>query len=82
VKGYPFWWEDAACRTADAELFFTPEGLTREQRRATERRAKLICARCPVRAQCLEAALVGEERHGIWGGLSPRERRQQLAEIA
>lgn len=82
MKGYPFWWEDAACRTADAELFFTPEGLTREQRRATERRAKLICARCPVRAQCLEAALVGEERHGIWGGLSPRERRQQLAEIA
>jgi WhiB family transcriptional regulator, redox-sensing transcriptional regulator len=71
-----YWWEDAACRTADAELFFTPEGVTREQRRAAERAAKLICARCPVRTPCLDAAFEAEERYGIWGGLSPRERRQ------
>lgn len=77
-----YWWEDAACRTADAELFFTPEGVTREERRAAEREAKLICARCPVRTPCLAAALEAEERYGIWGGLSARERRQQYAATA
>lgn len=82
MRPEPYWWEDAACRTADAELFFTPEGVSREERRAAEREAKLICTRCPVRAACLSAALEAEERYGIWGGLSPRERRQQYAATA
>ena len=34
-----YWWEDAACRTADADLFFTPEGVTKEQ--AAELKKKL-----------------------------------------
>ena len=77
-----YWWEDAACRTADANLFFTPEGVTKEQRRAAERRAKLICLRCPVRQDCLEAALVRDESYGVWGGLSARERMRRFAKIA
>lgn len=74
-----YWWEDAACRTADADLFFTPEGVTKEQRRTAERRAKLICLRCPVRQDCLEAALEQEESYGVWGGMSARERKRRFA---
>ncbi|MEQ7008435.1 WhiB family transcriptional regulator [Actinopolymorpha sp. B17G11] len=37
--------------------------------------AKRFCGDCPFRADCLLTALVGEERHGVWGGASERERR-------
>ena len=40
------------------------------------RDAKKICAGCDVKAQCLEYALANDERFGIWGGLSERERRK------
>jgi WhiB family redox-sensing transcriptional regulator len=36
----------------------------------------MICQSCEVRAQCLEYALERDERFGIWGGLSERERRK------
>jgi len=38
------------------------------------RLAKAVCARCPIRMQCLEYALIAREPHGIWAGLLPRER--------
>ncbi|MBN9325765.1 MAG: WhiB family transcriptional regulator, partial [Cellulomonas sp.] len=49
---------------------FFPEkgGSTRE--------AKKVCTQCEVRAECLEYALANDERFGIWGGLSERERRK------
>ena len=31
---------------------------------------------CEVRSECLEKALANDERFGIWGGLSERERRK------
>ena len=31
-------------------------------------RAKAICAKCPVRDQCLRAALEENEPWGVWGG--------------
>lgn len=77
-----YWWEDAACRTADPELFFPTREIPREQRRAAERKAKSICAGCPVIAECLQTALERDERHGIWGGLLPRERKQRFARSA
>jgi len=40
---------------------------------ATEARA--ICARCPVRAECLDHALRTNEQYGIWGGTNVQERR-------
>lgn len=72
------WQEDAACRTEDSELFFQPLHAPRWKKRAAERKAKRLCFGCPVRAECLEAALQADERHGIWGGLSARERRRLL----
>ena len=45
-----------------------------------ERQAKAICARCPVRIECLEYAVRIREPHGIWGGLNELERRILLRE--
>jgi hypothetical protein len=37
--------------------------------------ARQVCARCPVRRPCLEYALSNRITHGIWGGMTERERR-------
>ncbi|MFD6824855.1 WhiB family transcriptional regulator [Streptomyces sp. NPDC060085] len=67
------WEESAACRIAsiDPELFFERTSGV-QGRWATK--AKAICNTCPVVHACLEAALVHEERFGVWGGLTPWER--------
>jgi WhiB family transcriptional regulator, redox-sensing transcriptional regulator len=70
------WQWRAACRGEDASLFFAPNHLEpRDERIARERRAKAICATCPVRLECLEYAVRIREPHGIWGGLNELERR-------
>jgi WhiB family transcriptional regulator, redox-sensing transcriptional regulator len=66
------WWERAACRGEDPELFF-PTRCEVEKVQA----AKAVCARCPVRAECLEYALAVNEQNGIWGGLSGKQRRAE-----
>jgi WhiB family transcriptional regulator, redox-sensing transcriptional regulator len=70
------WQWRAACRGEDTGLFFPPHDTeSREERLARERKAKTICAGCPVRIECLEYAIRIRESHGIWGGLSEVERR-------
>lgn len=73
-----YWQEDAACRTEDSELFYPPMGASRREVRAAERHAKNVCFGCLVRAECLQAALDADEKYGVWGGLSPRERRRMF----
>lgn len=63
------WQERALCAQTDPEAFFPEKG-------GSTREAKRICAGCDVRAECLEYALAQDERFGIWGGLSERERRR------
>ena len=63
------WRLDALCAETDPEAFFPEKG-------GSTRDAKKVCTGCPVRAQCLEFALESDERFGIWGGLSERERRR------
>lgn len=65
------WRADAACRPLDSALFF-PDRMT--YRNDEVARAKAVCRRCPVREQCLAAAMDGREKIGIWGGLTPEER--------
>jgi WhiB family transcriptional regulator, redox-sensing transcriptional regulator len=68
--GNPLAWQsDALCAQTDPEAFFPEKG-------GSTRDAKKICTTCEVRAQCLEYALLNDERFGIWGGLSERERRK------
>jgi len=63
------WVLEAKCLDADPEAFFPEKG-------GSTREAKRICSACPVRNECLEHALTNDERFGIWGGLSERERRR------
>jgi WhiB family redox-sensing transcriptional regulator len=59
------WAERALC----AQTFFPEKG-------GSTREAKKVCLGCDVRSECLEYALANDERFGIWGGLSERERRR------
>ena len=63
------WRLDALCAETDPEAFFPEKG-------GSTRDAKRVCAGCAVRIECLQYALAGDERFGIWGGLSERERRR------
>lgn len=68
------WWSVAACKDAEPELFF-PISATAASSQVVKR-AKLICASCPVRAACLSYALDHRQEQGIWGGLTEEERRR------
>jgi WhiB family redox-sensing transcriptional regulator len=63
------WQERALCAQTDPEAFFPEKG-------GSTREAKRICLGCEVRDACLDYALAHDERFGIWGGLSERERRR------
>lgn len=63
------WQERALCAQTDPEAFFPEKG-------GSTREAKRICLGCEVKDECLEYALANDERFGIWGGLSERERRR------
>lgn len=63
------WQSRALCAQTDPEAFFPEKG-------GSTRDAKRVCGACVVRSECLEYALSNDERFGIWGGLSERERRR------
>ena len=68
-------WEDqAACRGADVEIFFSVEES--DQQRALE-----YCNACPVREACLSTAIVRQEMYGIWGGMLEADRRRIIREV-
>lgn len=75
------WWADAACRVDESNTFFSPQSGRSIPLRQTLR-AKAVCARCPVQKQCLDAALSRGEPEGIWGGLTPQERRKLVVDLA
>ncbi|MFC6600295.1 WhiB family transcriptional regulator [Kitasatospora paranensis] len=75
------WQLRAACRAADDQLFFHPSGERGQAHDNREAAAKRICARCPVRAQCLEHALAVREPYGVWGGLGEDERIALLGPV-
>ncbi len=70
------WQERAACRGPNQAIFFPPAQMERRsEKRQRERRAKEICASCPVQADCRSYSIQIREQHGIWGGLTEGERR-------
>ncbi len=69
------WQEHAACGREDPALFFP------ETKRA-EKQAKAICSACPVRTDCLNAALARGEQDGIWGGLGFTDRQRALKDAS
>lgn len=77
----PPWTADAPCASIDPAMFFPEMGTP-----GSPKRAKQVCyEQCPVREKCLEWALSFESQstsYGIYGGLSPNERRRLLKERA
>jgi WhiB family redox-sensing transcriptional regulator len=67
------WYQDAACRDHEPELFF-PIGVSGAALLQLKE-AKAVCAGCPVQCLCLEWAVLAGIDHGVWGGLSEDERR-------
>ena len=68
------WQARALCAQTDPEAFFPGKG-------SPARPGKRICAGCPVTAECLAYALEHDERFGIWGGKSAKE-RQEMRKLA
>ena len=65
----PAWQQHAECVHHAGQVDFFPA------RGESVRDAKAVCAGCSVREECLEFALRLKVAHGVWGGLSERERR-------
>ena len=74
------WWDLAACRTADPELFFPVTESGPGVRQVA--RAKAMCADCGVRLQCLDFATTTRQAHGVWGGTTETERQLHRSRTA
>lgn len=72
------WTDQARCRGLDPDQFFVRGS-------AQARQAIKVCARCPVKEQCLQYAIDRDVDFGVWGGLTERQRRayqrRQLANV-
>ncbi|MFF8513344.1 WhiB family transcriptional regulator [Streptomyces sp. NPDC015492] len=66
------WKEQGACAMVgvDPDIFFAPS----DGRRNWDRKAKLLCDSCSVKAHCLLTAIETSEKYGVWGGLNGKER--------
>lgn len=79
----PEWMADGLCAQTDPDLFYPDLS-------SPSRFAKRVCngngpdgdpdmplrAPCPVKDKCLAYALDNNEKYGVWGGTSERERRE------
>ena len=66
----PAWMKEALCAQVDiGDIFYPDKG-------GSATIAKNVCAQCPVRQVCLDYSLASNERFGVWGGLTARERRE------
>lgn len=63
------WRSQAVCAQTDPDLWFSPGAVEHKE-------AKRICRGCPVRGQCLSYAMEAPVDHGVWGGMTERERRR------
>lgn len=57
------------CAGTDPDLWFAVGAQEHKM-------AKMICRSCPVRKECLAYALEAPVDHGVWGGMTERERRR------
>lgn len=69
----PYWRARAACRGMGPDLFYPERG-------APSAESKAVCVDCPVRRECSEQGV--DERFGVWGGLSERQRRAARRKMA
>ena len=63
------WFDDAQCEGTDSTVFFNVNYKKEQQ-------AKAICRLCDVIDKCLEFAIDTKQPFGVWGGMTPAERRR------
>ncbi len=68
------WQDDAACIEVEDEDWFFPEGPGNPNAKFSK--AKEVCATCNVTLECLRFAVDNKFDYGVWGGLTPEERRE------
>ena len=68
------WQQKGACRDADPQLFFHPEGERGPARQKRDDAAVKVCGACPVMDQCRSHGLSVREPYGVWGGLTEDDR--------
>jgi WhiB family redox-sensing transcriptional regulator len=77
-------WQDQAACKGRTHLFFPSERVDRGDTNAARNlytEARAICFTCPVRARCLDQALLdGDTDYGMFGGLPPTQRKRLLRE--
>lgn len=72
VEGFDTsWMTEANCRNVDTGIFFRKDGEI----------AKSYCRLCPVRVECMDWALLTDQRYGIWGGYSTKELDKRVPKI-
>lgn len=74
------WQDHAACAGRHGELFFAPDHEVPRARDCRIAQAKVICGTCPVSKECLDYAEENDEKFGIWGGLTEKERGKDSGE--
>ena len=72
----PQWQLKAGCRGLPTAIFFASDGERGQRKVAHEERAKKVCRSCLVQRECLRYALAAMEPWGIWGAMTPSERRR------
>jgi WhiB family redox-sensing transcriptional regulator len=78
-EDFETWRDEAACVGSDTEIFFSDDSkYSTVTQREMEKQAKLICAECVVRDDCLDYAVTNGITTGTWGGMSAADRRKAL----
>jgi WhiB family transcriptional regulator, redox-sensing transcriptional regulator len=73
------WFKRAACRGDDPDIYVVDPTGVQAQTTAKHNIALITCRRCPVSVECLKFALDHDERTGVWGCMTPRQRRRVKA---
>ncbi|HMK97402.1 MAG TPA: WhiB family transcriptional regulator [Acidimicrobiales bacterium] len=76
----PNWHARAACRGQGHKAFFPATDDRRPGAESAYSAALTFCKVCPVVLECRRAGQ--HEAFGLWGGLSPAQRRRRLARAA
>jgi WhiB family redox-sensing transcriptional regulator len=64
------WLPGGACREPDVDPeWFFPHGENYD-------RGREVCRRCPVKVQCGQWAMDTGQEFGLWGALTPEERKR------
>lgn len=74
------WREDARCLGQPVDVFFPDMSMGD----ARWDRAKDVCKNCMVKRECLKLVIglpEDDDRYGVFGGLSPNERRSKRHEL-